>query len=67
MNVFTQITVSGFLLQRFFAGFPKFEKKNLHQRTNTCDNDKYLNYFTVFEHVTDENNDMTPTPNFVAS
>ena len=28
MNVFTKITVSGFLLQRFFAGFPKFEKKN---------------------------------------
>ena len=22
---------------------------------------------TVFEHVTDENNDMTPSPNFVAS
>ena len=28
MNVFTKITVSGFLLQGFFAGFPKFEKKN---------------------------------------
>ena len=23
---------------------------NLHWRTNTCDNDKYLNYITVFEH-----------------
>ena len=27
MNVFTEITVSGYLLERSLAGFPKFEKK----------------------------------------
>ena len=27
MNVFTEIAVSGYLLQRSLAGFPKFEKK----------------------------------------
>ena len=32
MNVFTKITVSGFLLQRVFDGFPKFEKKKTENR-----------------------------------
>ena len=69
---FTYITVSGFLLKRSFAGFPKTKKPlkltlTYQVGTNICDNDKYLNNFTVFEHVTDENNDMTPTPNFIAS
>ena len=27
MNVFTEIAVSGYLLERSLAGFPKFEKK----------------------------------------
>ena len=66
MNVFTQITVSGFLLQSFFAGFPKFEKKKKKQKTAKTYT-KAQTFVTVFEHVTDENNDMTPSPNFVAS
>ena len=44
MNVFTEIAVSGYLLQRSLAGFPKFEKKkkkkkkeNAKTYTNTSD------------------------------
>ena len=72
MNVFTQIIVSGFLLNRFLTGFPNLKRKKqktpkTYTNAQILDNDKYPNYFTVFAHVTDENNDMTPTPNFVAS
>ena len=32
MNVFTEIAISGYLLQRFLAGFPKFEKKERNRK-----------------------------------
>ena len=76
MNVFTKITVSGFLLQRFFAGFPKFEKKKKKQKTAKTYTDAQILVITIsiliiaqYSNIiiTDENNDMTPTPNFIAS
>ena len=42
MNVFTKITVSGFLLQGFFAGFPKFEKKKNRKPLKLTLTHKYL-------------------------
>ena len=73
MNVFTKITVSGFLLQGFFAGFPKFEKKQKTAKTYT---DAQILVITIsiliisqYSNIiiADENNDMTPTLNFIAS
>ena len=43
MNLFTEIAVSGYFLQRSLAGFPKFEKKKKKEKetaktyTNTSD------------------------------
>ena len=75
MNVFTKITVSGFLLQGFFAGFPKFEKKKKHKTAKTYTDAQILvitisiliisQYSNII--IADENNDMTPTLNFIAS
>ena len=74
MNVFTKITVSGFLLQGFFAGFPKFEKKK--QKTAKTYTDTQILVITIsilimsqYSNIiiADENNDMTPTLNFIAS
>ena len=71
MNVFAEIMVSEYLPQCPLAGFPKLGKKkkngenckNIHEHirwsTKTCDKDEYLDNFIVFEHITDENNDMT--------
>ena len=42
MNVFTKITVSGFLLQGFFAGFTKFEKKKNRKPLKLTLAHKYL-------------------------
>ena len=42
MNVFTNITVSGFLLQRFFAGFPKFRKKKKQKTAKAYTNAQIL-------------------------
>ena len=70
MNVFTENTVSEYLLQRSVAGFPKLRKKKrkpqkitlTHQMrsTKTCNKDNYLNNFRVLEHITDGNKVMTP-------
>ena len=68
MNVFKQNTVSEHPLQRSLTGFPKLSKKNrkpqkltiTHQMEyKNCNKDKYLNNFTVFDHITDENNVVT--------
>ena len=65
----TEITVSGFLLQRSSARFPNFEKKNRKSLKLTLTHQKeHKNLVTrisiliisVFESTTDENNDMTP-------
>ena len=45
MNVFTKITVSGFLLQGFFAGFPKFKKKK--QKTAKTYTDAQILVITI--------------------
>ena len=75
MKVFTKITVSGFLLQRFFAGFPKFEKKKKQKTAKTYTDAQILvitisiliisQYSNII--IADENNDMTPALNFIAS
>ena len=70
--MFTEITVSGYLLQRSLTGLPKFRKKKKERKktaktcTNTSDGtqktrvkDTNLYHFTVFENMTDNNNDMT--------
>ena len=49
MKVFTEITVSRYLLQHSLVRFPKFGKKienrkHIRWSTKTCDKDKYLNY-----------------------
>ena len=72
MNVFTNITVSGFLLQRFFAGFPKFWKKKKQKTAKTYTNAQILvitisiliisQYSNII--IADENNKMTPNLNF---
>ena len=71
MKVITEIVVSWYLLQRYLARFPKFEKKKkkrkkqktLHEHilwsTKTCDKDECLKYFTIFQVITSENNDIT--------
>ena len=71
MNVFKQNTVSEHPLQRSLTGFPKLSKKKnrkpqkltiIHQMEHkNCNKDKYLNNFTVFDHITDENNIITPS------
>lgn len=72
MKVFTEITVSGYLLQRSLnwtseiQGKKKERKKTAKTYTNTSDGtqktrgkDTNLYHFTVFENMTDKNNDMT--------
>ena len=72
MNVFKQNTVSEHLLQRSLTGFPKLSKKKKNRKPQkltithqmehkNCNKDNYLNNFTVFDHITYENNVITPS------
>ena len=66
MNVLKENTISEYFLQRSLIGFPKLcqKKKNKNRKTQKltlthqiehkkCNKDKYLNNFTVLEHITD--------------
>ena len=75
MNVFTKITVSGFSSTALLCWIPEIWKKKKQKTAKTYTNAQILaititiliisQYSNII--IADENNDMTPTPNLIAS